>query len=453
MNRYIHILFSLMLPFVLLTVGCQSVPQKGGFSDVAEIIEKRAGGRIQWIQDAPEDAEVAKAVKELLKDVLTIDAAVQIALLNNRSLQAKYESLGVAQAELVEAGLLKNPIFAGAARFPEGSASGTSLELELVQDFLDILFLPARKKMANREFEETKLRVADAVLGLVAETKSAYYELQGSMQMTALLQVIAQAAQSAWEIAKRQHEAGNISDLDLPSRQAVFEQTKLVLVENEAQVLADRERLTRLMGLWGEDTQWKISDRLPDIPAEEIGLTELEKLALSQRLDLAAQRLEVEKLANVLGFERKWRWLGEAEVGVSSERELEGKYVTGPHLELELPVFNRGKAKVSRIKSIWRRSRKELSALTVEIRSEVREARQRLLAKRRSAEHYRTVLIPLRERIVAESQKHYNFMLIGVFHLLEAKQDEIEAYRSYLETVRDYWIARTELERVVGGKL
>ena len=62
-------------------------------------------------------------------------------------------------------------------------------------------------------------------------------------------------------------------------------------------------------------------------------------------------------------------------------------------------------------------------------------------------------MIPLREQAVAESQRFYNFMLIGVYELLQAKQDEIDAYRGYIEAVRDYWVARSDLERAVGGRL
>ncbi len=83
----------------------------------------------------------------------------------------------------------------------------------------------------------------------------------------------------------------------------------------------------------------------------------------------------------------------------------------------------------------------------------MRALRNRLVATHRSAEHYRTVLLPLREKSVKESQLRYNAMLLGVFQLLQARREQIEVYRDYLDTVRDYWITRAELERATGGSL
>src|SRR5688572_31413757 len=91
--------------------GCARVPREAGFSDVRKTVEQRTGQQVHWNQGSEADQRAAQSVRELLAAELTADAAVQIALLNNQSLQATYEDLGIAQAELVEAGLLRNPIF------------------------------------------------------------------------------------------------------------------------------------------------------------------------------------------------------------------------------------------------------------------------------------------------------------------------------------------------------
>ena len=174
-------------------------------------------------------------------------------------------------------------------------------------------------------------------------------------------------------------------------------------------------------------------------------------LAVANRLDLAAARLEVEMLAEALELTVKWRWVAVADVGVSTEKEAEGGRVTGPSLQIELPIFDQGQARIARLEALNRRSQQQMMGLAIDIRAEVREVRNRVLMQRRLAEHYERVLIPVRQRIVEATQRHYNFMLIGVYRLLEAKQDEVEAYREYIEAVRDYWLARTDLELAVGG--
>lgn len=436
----------------LTLAGC-AVPIKGGFSDVEKITEDRLNQRIHWIQGMPEDAQVELVIDSLLVNELSVDAAVQIALLNNRTLQSQYEALGIAQADLVQAGLLKNPVFEAGVRISNSASSATNTELGLVQNFLDILVRPARKGLATAQFEEAKIRVGNAVLNLAYDTKSAYYMLQGAMHITTMLRTAVEATATAAEFARRQQAAGNLSDLEYAVQQTLYEQIRLDLVANEAMVLDNRERLTRLMGLWGPQTDWRISDRLPDLPSDEVPLDHLESLAVSRRLDLAAMRWEIEALARALSITVHWRYVPLIDVGVNTEKESDGERVTGPTVSIELPIFDQGQAKVAHAEALLRQARQRMTARAIEIRSEARVARNRLLVSRAIAVHYRTTLIPLREQIVAESQRFFNFMLIGAYQLLQAKRDEIEAYQDYIEAVRNYWVARSEVERVAAGPI
>jgi cobalt-zinc-cadmium efflux system outer membrane protein len=225
------------------------------------------------------------------------------------------------------------------------------------------------------------------------------------------------------------------------------------LARSETNVVTLREQLTDLMGLWGSQADYKIPSRLPDLPKDEMDFEHLESLAIANRLDLAAARQEVQVLAQNLGISRKWRWIGSVEAGVSSERDTDGQWITGPTLSLELPVFDQDQAKISRNEALLRQSQARLTALAVGIRSEIRSIRNRLLTTRNLVEHYKNVIIPLRERIVVLTQQEYSYMLAGVFVLLLAKQQEYDAYQEYIETVEQYWTTRSELQRAVGGRL
>jgi cobalt-zinc-cadmium efflux system outer membrane protein len=163
--------------------GCAGMPKETGFKDVQQLVNDRADYRLQWIRGSDEDRQVQEAIAKLLADELTIDEAVQIALLNNRSLQARYEELGVTQADVVKAGLLKNPTFLGLVRFPEDSSEDTNLEFEVALDFLDILMLPARKKLAAAQFEQAKLRVSNEVLNLATTVEQTYFGVVGAVQI------------------------------------------------------------------------------------------------------------------------------------------------------------------------------------------------------------------------------------------------------------------------------
>jgi cobalt-zinc-cadmium efflux system outer membrane protein len=450
-NRKHRMWLLLFLP--VLMAGCAGMPKETGFKDVQLLVSDRADYRLQWIRGSDADRQVQEAIAKLLVDELTIDEAVQIALLNNRSLQATYEELGVTQADVVKAGLLKNPTFLGLVRFPEDSSEDTNLEFEVALDFLDILMLPARKKLAAAQFEQAKLRVSNQVLNLATTVEQAYIEAVGAIQIKRMRAQVSQASKNAFEFAQRLYKAGNISELGLNLQHAQYEQARLDLAASQNNIFTTREQLTRLMGLWGKHTAWQAKNQLSDIPKEEISLDRLESQAIANRFDLMVARHESEILAQALGITIDWRWLGSADIGVSAERDTDGGWVAGPSFSLELPIFDQHQADIARLESQLRQSHNRIYALAVDIRSEVRTLRDKLMMNRNLIEHYRGVIIPLRERIVALTMQKYNYMLADTFELLMAKQREYEDYQKYIETVRDYWITRAELQRTLGGRL
>src|SRR5712691_1544592 len=151
----------IVFPLSML-VGCANVPREAGFSEVEQTVAARTGKRIHWSQGNDADRSVKAAITSMLQKELTVDDAVQVALLNNQSLQATYEELGIAQAELVEAGLLRNPTLGAEVRFPKHVR--LPVEFDLTQSFLDLLVLPLRKRAAGAAFEAAKLRVTNEVL-------------------------------------------------------------------------------------------------------------------------------------------------------------------------------------------------------------------------------------------------------------------------------------------------
>jgi cobalt-zinc-cadmium efflux system outer membrane protein len=438
---------------VLVLAGCAQVPKEAGFGDVESLVGHRVDYQLTWNQGTEADQEVEKAIGKLLETELAPEGAVQIALLTNPNLQAVYEELGITQADVVEAGLLENPVLFGQVRWPDKSEDSNNYELGITQNFLNILMQPARKKLSAIRFEQTKLHVADEVIRLVAEVRKSYFSALGARNIRDLSHEITVAAGSSFELAQRLHSAGNIGDLDLAKEQALYEQARLDLANREAALFDAREHLTRLMGLWGPQAQWRLPEQLPDIPAHEMPLEPLESMAIENRLDLAAERKEVEALAQALGITIDWRWVGQIEVGVSTERETDRTWVTGPSLAIELPIFNQRQADIARLEAQLRRSQKRLTAQAIDIRSEVRSLRNRLILQRNVVDHYRRTVLPLREKIVDLTLKEYNFMLTGAFDLLAAKQQEFATYQKYIEAIRDYWIIRADMQRSLGGRL
>ena len=443
---------SMALIATCLVTGCV-VPRQAGFDDVSKSLAGRMNQHVHWNQGTDEDRKVADETRRLLQQELTLATATQIALFNNSQLQATYERLGVAQAEVVQAGLLRNPALSLHWGFRFGDAGLDELVGSLTGAFLDLFLMPLKKKFANAEFRRVKLEVADAVLATIDEVEQAFYTVQASTQVVAMRGTILEAQQAATELATRQHEAGNISDLDLSNEQAVYTQAKLDLAHADYQLLTDRERLTRLLGVWGSAVEYKVTPKLPELPTDEPDLSHLERVAIEHRLDLEAAREEIRTASAALQVTKGTRVISGLNVGLQAHRDPDGPKTIGPSVDLELPIFDQKQAEVARLRAELRAAQHRADALALSIRSEVRQSRNRLLAARMTIEYYAKTLVPLRERIVALSQEQYNAMLLGVYQLLQAKQNEVNAYREYIETVRDYWIARADLERAIGTRL
>jgi cobalt-zinc-cadmium efflux system outer membrane protein len=390
----------------------------------------------------------------MLANGLSAEEAVEIALLNSPRLQRTYEELGVSQADLVQAALLPNPSLGVDVGFPIRAGVGvTEVAASLVQDFLALVVLPLRRAVAEEQFAADVLRVADEALEAAADVDKQYREVQAREKLVALRTTVIQGESAAADLARRLHEAGNITDLELASEQVVFEVAKVQLAREELDLVDAREHLNRLLGLWGPQTDWKLAHELPEIPPADPPPDGLEALAIRQRLDIDAARKQRALMWKALELARTSRWFGRIEVGVEGHQDPDGPRLLGPTLSLDLPVFDQRQALIGRLEAQFRQSERRLDELSVNARSEVRTAVARLVSFRRAVDQYRKVVLPLRERVLEQSQLQYNAMQIGLFQLVAAKQQQVEAYAAYLEAIRDYWQARAELVRLVGGRL
>ena len=439
---------------VWLMLGCGKVNPRPALADVNDIVRGRSGHSVDWAEDPAEFERRREAVAALIQEPLTTETAVQIGVLNNRGLQAELEEISIAQADLVQAGLVSNPSFGLGILFAHSSEHVDKQEFSLTQNLLDFVLLSPRKKIAVNELERTKFRVATKLLDFIAQVKRAFYSLQSSVQLANRLKLILEINEAGADLAQKQFEAGTLNELDLANQQALYQETRASLAQAEIQIRLNREQVNRLLGLWGDLLKWEIVEQLPPIPEEDLSLPEWETLALERRLDLAASRLGVNVLLKVLSLKKKTRFfpLG-IEFGVGHEREPENIHVTGPTLQIALPIFDVGRASIARLESQVRQSERRLEALTSNARADVREARDWLLSSRELARYYRETLLPQRVRILDLTQRHYNMRLKGTYDLLIAKQSEVSTERAYVETWRDYWLARTQLERAVGGTL
>ena len=423
--------------------GCASTNPRPAFLDMRQKVASRSGHAPEWPRNAEQTEVTRQVVHDLLAEPIDADTAVRIALLNNRALLASFEEIGISQADLAQASRISNPVLHW----------GRS-EVGLALDFLDVFILPLKKKLASVELERTKLRVADEVIRLAAEVKTAFYELLASQELLERLELMGEIRLAASEFAALQEQAGNLNVLDLEQHRAVYNQMRVDIVRAEIGLRRRREALNRYMGLWGEEVRWLAGKGLPSLPDTDPRLESFEAVALEQRFDVAAARKGIEQVARALALTKGTRFFPVGiEIGIESEKDPDGARVTGPSLGIQFPIFDQGQAAIARLQSQLLQSQRRLENLSIHARSEVRLARDFMIASRELTEYFRDRLLPQRRQIVELTLEQYNMMLQGTYDLLAAREREVETERAYIEAWRDYWIARVELERALGGRL
>ena len=419
----------------------------------ADTVRERTDAEVIWQQDAATRDEAAAHIRKYLHGPLTVAGAVQVAVLNNRHLRATFEDIGIARADVIEAVTLPNPSVDFEIQFPVVASQFNRYGWLVAQEFAQILMIPLKKKLSEEQLEAAELRVAAEVLDLVAEVKMAYFRVQAEQQLIGRLKVVQETNAAGLDLSQKQFEAGNLTDLELLQMQATYSEGRMDLARAATELTGHREEFNRLLGLWGEQTAWEIRGDLLPPPADDFSPDHLEMLAVSNRLDLRATHRDLASVVTALGLTRTYRWIPVLDFGFTGERDIEGALNMGPAFRLELPIFNQGQSRLARGESDLRRAEARFEALAVDIRSEVRQYRDQLASLREQATFYHDEVLPLRIQVVNRSVLQYNAMQIGPYALFLAKAEELEAERGYVDTLRDYWITRAQLEHAVGGSL
>ena len=456
-------LAALLAGTAALMSGCATVRPGVAADDLRASLAERTDAPVLWRTNPNIDARADAAVAALLADSLSADAAVQVALLNNPRLQATYEDLGVAQAQLVQAGLLSNPVFGGRALWGLSEGGAPDLGFNVAFEFLDILWLPLRRRVARSEYQSARLRVAEAVLDLAARTRNAYTRAQADRLRLDMEARIARNAEAAHTAALLLREAGTSPAAEYLAERGRYEQARLDLVMAEQRATESREALTRTMGLGAGD--YRLGGRLEPVPDVEpmtleagaletdaLDVVALERRALNASLALGAVRHDAEAVAARLGLTNVQAILPKFEVGGEVERE-DGEWEAGPEVEVVLPLFDQGQARRAALHAELRRARATYRAVAVDVRSATRVFASRLAATRRVALQYQRVLLALRQDLSEQTLRQYNAMQVGVFGLLQAQQAEAQAARGYADALAAYWDARTDLDALLAGRL
>jgi outer membrane protein TolC len=441
-----------LLPAALLS-GCAWFSPDAGMGLVADIAGRELNKEAAAIR-SPDEAEAANvAVRRLLGRTLTADAAVQIALLNNRGLQAAYSELALADAQRVGQSLPPNPTIS-VTRI-EGPI-GLEIERRIVSDILALATLSARSEIAAARFRQAQLHAAEETLRAAHEARRAYYRAVAARELVRFLVQSQSAAEVATEFARRLGETGAMNKLDQAREQVFHADLTAQLATARQREASEREALIRAMGLWGANLDFKLPEALPLLPRRVQTLAGIEIEAVRRRVDLQIGRIELDVLAKSYGLTEATRFINILDAGYFDklERDKEADRTSrmrGFAVDLQIPIFDFGEVRVRQAEAVYMQSVNRLLELAVNVRSQARDAYRTYRSAYDIAGHYDREVLPLRKIISDETLLRYNAMLIDVFSLLAEARQRIAATITAIEAKRDFWLATVELKAAVAG--
>lgn len=449
--------FSAVLGMIL--GGCANLTPDQGMTSIQEMTTASLGQDLVKIRSEDDAIYVRERVTALLGKPLTPEAAVQIALLNNRGLQAALNELGVNEAQLAATALPPNPTLSYALL-----AAGDALEIErqIAINVLAILTLPRRQDIAETRFKAAQLKAMTEVLRLARDTERAYIRTVASAQTVALLTKAQVSAEAVSELARKLGETGALNRLDQAREHAFYAELSAQLAAARLRQLAERERLTRLLGLWGSDIQYRLPATLRPLPAKPKALETAEREAIENRVDLAMLRVELDAQCKALGLTEATRFIDLIEVSARDNHMKENLDVNGTTINdnlhrhgynvgLQIPIFDFKETKVQADREAYMEAANRIIEKAVLIRSEARLAYISYRGNYDIARHYRDQVAPLRKIIAEEDLLRYNGMLLDPFQLLADARANIMSNIAGVEALRDFWLARADLQAALLG--
>jgi outer membrane protein, multidrug efflux system len=446
-------LYKLTLIAAALTLaGCATVSPDGNAAVIHALTNGKTAGVAAQVA-AADTAASREAVAKLLAQPVTAETAVRIALLNNPGLHASMATLGISDADRVLAGTLPNPHFS-IGRF----VAGDTLEIERALRFniVGLLTLPWRAQWQGQQHELAKLQAAQEVIKLAADTRKAWINAVAAQQTAIYMADAKLAAEAGGELARRMARVGNWSRLEQAREQVFLADATTQLARAQQSAFAEREKLIRIMGLWGQQTEFQLAERLPDIPKTPQEIANVEERALRERLDVRSSVAESGYVANALGLVKASGFINALDATYSRNTTFDNaagskETRTGWALELPVPIFDWGGAGNARAQATYMQSIARVRQTAINARSEAREAYHGYRTAYDVAVHYRDEVVPLRKFISDETVLRYNGMLLSVFDLLSDMRTQIMAVNGAIEAQRDFWLADVDLQTTLTG--
>src|SRR3569833_3157159 len=432
--------------------GCAAFSPDSGMNAVSDLTSQTINKDVAFVRTAEGAGAVDARVRQLLARTLTAETAVQIALLNNKGLQAAYNELALAETDLVEQSLPPNPVFSVSRIYGNGA---NEIERQIAGDILALATLPFRSEIARDRFRQAQLRASLATLRLAADVRRVYWRAVGGNEIVALLTDAPATAESTAQLAVKLGETGSINKLDQAREQVFYAETTADLATARQTATSAREKLARLMGLWDGGLDFRLPSHLPPLPRRPQALPGIEADAVGHRIDLQIARLELNALAKALDLTEATRFVTLLDLAGISRRTQDPEGAPfrerGFDVQFQIPLFDGGEERVRQAAESYNLAFNRLTERAVNVRSEARDAYRIYRSGYDIASHYQREIIPLRKIITEEMQLRFSSMQVDIFSLLTEARQRLASLRGAIDARQRFFLAQSDLQTAVNG--
>jgi len=465
---------------VMVSGGCASLDARPEIERSATCVEHATGVSADVLLF---DSEAASAkTSELVKEGLSADEAVKVALLNNPRARAATLSIGVSRADFVQSTLFSNPTLALSFRFPDGGGLA-NFETALTQNIAELWLIPSRKQVAQRRLDRAVLRAAATMAAIAYDARRAYTHAAKARAGEAVTREALGLTEQLHEVARLRQQAGTGNEIDVNlartrqlEAETMFRGARLATVEAYAE-------LARVLGLSVSPETLQLTASLPEPNDWAVSPEALQRIAKENRLDLKIAEQSVGE-ARARAKEERARFLKSVQVGLALERaerrarggrdwveetfydslqsrqftppslmprESQGTdVIAGPTFGIEVPLWDQNLAQIARADLQVEETLQLRDALLVDVAQDIHSRLGRARTAAESAIFYRDEQLPAAERNVWLSREAYKAGRVSFLSVLEAERTYVAAKSGYLEVLEHAAIATIELEQVTG---
>jgi cobalt-zinc-cadmium efflux system outer membrane protein len=427
-----------VVPVALLTHACASNPKSPTYSTVGSGLSERSG-----ISASSLVAPAAWTMPEgmSIEDGVTEDEAIAIALWNNPDFHVALTELGIARADLITAGMIRNPVLS--LLFPWGPKQ---FEMTVSWPVEMLWQRPRRIADAKANGEAVAQTLVAHGLRLIAEVRLAFTDVEAADRAVAVASEQTSLARQLADISSARLRAGDISEFE--ARLARTDATRIAAA-SEARTGTREAAMLRLRALLG------LASEAPALTLTAAGpraggcgdLATLLKTALASRPDVRAAELQVEAAGERVGLE-KGRVMTLTAILDANGEGRQG-FEMGPGLAAELPLFSQNQGGRARAAAELERAGRRYLATRASVSAGVQTAYAALTAANNTWRIFGSGT-PALARDREQAQKLHDAGEISLMTLLETRQRLNDFEQTRLDAESAVSHAAVRLDEAVG---